>query len=471
MRAQRSDLACLFCAVLLPATLAAAVPEADVTRPHTAGLSVADADAAAAWYEEMLGFRVFKRMDVRERDIHLVFLERNGFQLELVELPDASPVAALQKSPDDDLRNRRADVHGFFKLGLLVADADAVAAHLEALDVPLKRPLTDDEPFGIRYFLVQDPDGNTWQIIEKLTRPYPPTERTGHALTWDAARGHLLVFGGVRTGGQQVTSGDTWTWNGSSWSRMPEQGPQARSWAVASWDDGRSRVVLFGGKVGRSGSFNDTWEHDGERWHLRLVSGSSDAPPPRSHHAMAWDARRQRTVLFGGHHDDTHFADTWEWDGESWRQVATSGPPARALHAMVWDGQNGRVLLLGGAVDATRLADVWAWDGERWTEVGELPRPRALPGAAWDAERGCLVLFGGWQDGFKAEADTWEWDGENWTEHPVPGPSPRGGHQMTWDATNGRVVLFAGGGGAQNDFQVTGDLWTWNGRAWTGDSP
>jgi len=38
---------------------------------------------------------------------------------------------------------------------------------------------------------------------------------------------------------------------------------------------------------------------------------------------MAYDARRRRAVLFGGHDFGAHagvsvFGDTWEWDGNEW---------------------------------------------------------------------------------------------------------------------------------------------------------
>jgi len=39
-------------------------------------------------------------------------------------------------------------------------------------------------------------------------------------------------------------------------------------------------------------------------------------------HALAYDSRRERVVLYGGSNGTQTFGDTWEWDGANWRQVA-----------------------------------------------------------------------------------------------------------------------------------------------------
>ena len=40
--------------------------------------------------------------------------------------------------------------------------------------------------------------------------------------------------------------------------------------------------------------------------------------------------------------------DTWEWDGEEWAQQEDVGPPARVFHAMAYDAVRDRVVLFGG---------------------------------------------------------------------------------------------------------------------------
>jgi hypothetical protein len=77
---------------------------------------------------------------------------------------------------------------------------------------------------------------------------------------------------------------------------------------------------------------------------------------------MAYDAARNRVVLFGG--DDNspgYLGDTWEWDGSTWVAVAsTTSPNARYGHAMVYDESDQRVVLFGGDNNASGLlAETW----------------------------------------------------------------------------------------------------------------
>jgi len=83
---------------------------------------------------------------------------------------------------------------------------------------------------------------------------------------------------------------------------------------------------------------------------------------------MAYDAARQRTVLFGGSRTGfgSHLADTWEWNGKNWVQIkpATS-PPARWLHGMAYDSARGRTVMFGGIFhqSPTKFADTWEYIG------------------------------------------------------------------------------------------------------------
>src|SRR5262249_42463365 len=139
----------------------------------------------------------------------------------------------------------------------------------------------------------------------------------------------------------------------------------------------------------------------------------SEAAAPRDDHAMAFDSQRGRTVLFGGFGNSGLAADTWEWNGSSWSQVATTGPPARAWHAMPYASQRRRTVLFGGGLaglPSTRLGDTWEWDGSAWTQVATTgPAGRSACAMAFDSQRGRTVLFGGSNNG-SAFNDTWEWD-------------------------------------------------------------
>jgi hypothetical protein len=80
-----------------------------------------------------------------------------------------------------------------------------------------------------------------------------------------------------------------------------------------------------------------------ERW---IWTQKEDiGPSPRVAHAMAYEAARERVVLFGGEDG----SNTWEWDGVAWTQVADMGPSPRYACAMTYDTVRQRVVLFGGS--------------------------------------------------------------------------------------------------------------------------
>jgi hypothetical protein len=128
----------------------------------------------------------------------------------------------------------------------------------------------------------------------------------------------------------------------------------------------RRKVVLFGGNpLGTRGRLGDTWEWDGASWTKVLES----EPLKRDHHGMAYDGARQRVVLFGGS-SGKFLGDTWTWDGVTWVQQEVTGPSARGgIPSMDYDTDRKRVVLFGGWDDTGPVSDVWEWDGKRWSQA------------------------------------------------------------------------------------------------------
>jgi hypothetical protein len=80
-----------------------------------------------------------------------------------------------------------------------------------------------------------------------------------------------------------------------------------------AYDSRRQRVVRFGG-----------W--DGTTWSKVAESG----PEPRNHAAMAFDEARSRVVLVGGHEGSIVFGDVWEWNGATWSRITACSPRKRS---------------------------------------------------------------------------------------------------------------------------------------------
>jgi galactose oxidase-like protein len=202
-------------------------------------------------------------------------------------------------------------------------------------------------------------------------------------------------------------NGTTWTFETGAWKQSGTGGPQLHGIHLA-YDSKADRLLTFGGDhIFTDGTFfDDTWVYDpgAARWTKRHPALS---PPARSYYAMAYDAKADRLVLFGGenvNHGD-YFADTWAYSfgTDRWTQMHPKvSPPARYYTVVAYDSVRDRMLLFGGAANysETPFDDLWAYDFGRdiWTELkptGPRPTARAWHAMAFDNEAGILVLFGG----------------------------------------------------------------------------
>jgi catechol 2,3-dioxygenase-like lactoylglutathione lyase family enzyme len=135
-------------------------------RPYQVSISVADLDETVKWYRENLGFVMIKKMDLPKYALRIAFVELGGFQLELIEFKQSVSYEAIQKlfpSVDD-----RAKVQGLGKLAFLVSDIAAVAERLKKKGVKFVRDVTDDNDFGVKWFMVEDNSGNVIQFFQKI---------------------------------------------------------------------------------------------------------------------------------------------------------------------------------------------------------------------------------------------------------------------------------------------------------------
>jgi catechol 2,3-dioxygenase-like lactoylglutathione lyase family enzyme len=122
-------------------------------------LSVADAAASARWYETMLGFRVFKRIDPPNERVHVVLLENAGAILELIEHPTAKTREAWHTEARQPFM-----VRGYFKAGFRVAHLDRLLEALRAKQVEIRHGPFDVPELKLRTFIAVDPDGNRLQF-------------------------------------------------------------------------------------------------------------------------------------------------------------------------------------------------------------------------------------------------------------------------------------------------------------------
>jgi hypothetical protein len=229
-------------------------------------------------------------------------------------------------------------------------------------------------------------------------------------------------------------------------------------------------VILFGGQTGsiQTPASAETWQFDGSVWQQLAPFGS---PSGRSRAAFVLDSTRNVFVLHGGFANGSPLGntETWEFDGVAWTLVA---PPTLAPgvfgHAACFDSARSRVVVFGGVDGSSPVSSsaTHEYDGTDWQLVNPTSNPGPRYGAAmcFAVNLGRAVLFGGLDGSGQIVATTWLYDGTTWQQAAIAGPSPpaRVGAGIAYDPVRGVCVLVGGFGstGPRND------TWEFDGSSW-----
>ena len=247
------------------------------------------------------------------------------------------------------------------------------------------------------------------------------------AIAYDSLRGYVYVFGGEWSTYEDATLimlNDFHRWDGFYWERQGLGGalPSARRGHTMVYDVNRDKLVLFGGEhyvIPDSEKKGDVWEWNGDGWSIKNIAGTT--PSPRSFHCMAYDRKRNVSVVFGGDTSDSSLSltdETWEYDGTSWTQKSSTGstPDPRYYCNMTYSEERGTVLMYGGTDAAySPMTDLWEWDGTEWVELDTAGPAYRNASIAWDPVQEVLYLVGGKNASYVKSDETWIWDGSSWT--------------------------------------------------------
>jgi hypothetical protein len=289
-------------------------------------------------------------------------------------------------------------------------------------------------------------DGKAWTL---KTPANSPSARMGAAMTYDASTGQLLLFGGQPCAASCAPVGDTWTWNGSTWTKLsPKASPAPDVDAAMAYDGATGLVTLVGGEQ----LLNQTWTWNGSTWTER---SPATKPTAALSQLMAYDPASHLILLIS---PDGH---TWTWDGTNWTERFPQAAPAGTLFgSMAYDAATGNVVLF--VKSGSDSAQTWTWDDAGGTWVQQQPQdtpPDATGSAlAYDPDARTLVEVGlPASQGCSGVAGprVYVWDGSDWTPQSGAGRPCPGAGMMAADAATRQVVLF-----------VQGTTWGWNGTAW-----
>ena len=137
--------------------------------------------------------------------------------------------------------------------------------------------------------------------------------RSGHSMA--GFGDSVALFGGLvenKSDFSYSRSNELWAWNGAAWSQLCDAGceqrgslpaPRTYSSLVFAANGAAQSLFVFGGRSDTS-ALNDLWEFDlvARKWTERCLSAAcrSSAPPARSQHGAAFEARRGRLFVHGG---------------------------------------------------------------------------------------------------------------------------------------------------------------------------
>lgn len=149
---------------LIPGTVSRAVPAEDPLagiRPYLVSLTVPDARKAAQWYERKLGFAE-EGAAAGPNGARMIVLVRNRFAIELLQVGGSFSITAYR--PHYQTNSLR--LQGISKFGLAVNDLDGAWRQLKLRQVRVVRPVTELKQFHVRFFEIEDNNGNVIQIFQ-----------------------------------------------------------------------------------------------------------------------------------------------------------------------------------------------------------------------------------------------------------------------------------------------------------------
>ncbi|MFZ2493070.1 MAG: hypothetical protein WA208_16425 [Thermoanaerobaculia bacterium] len=299
-----------------------------------------------------------------------------------------------------------------------------------------------------------------------------PSPRTQARMAYDPSAGNTVLFGGLAPfdHATQVSHeiGETWVFGSSRWiQQFPADSPSARAAHMMVTDTVRSRVVLFGGRTNGTTDLNDTWTWQNGNWSQVTTATAPDA---RQLAGMAFDRVRNRVVLFGGTRysadklslDD--LTDTWEFDGTTWQQRATSGPDV-TRPILAYDAARNQTILVG--LNAESVTQMYAYNpgDATWTKLTPERMPLCVNEGSmvYMDHAGTVLLVGG---GCAITTDVaFTWDGTAWNVLETTTKIDQiYGQAMTYDLGRSTVIMV---GAATLGDPPTGATYVLAGGDWT----
>jgi catechol 2,3-dioxygenase-like lactoylglutathione lyase family enzyme len=130
-------------------------------RPHAVTMSVPDIEAGIKWYTEKLGFKVMKRKSYPEFKTSLVFMELNGYNVELIQDGNAKPTPPRPDPP------AHTSTYGITQFQFRTTDLSAVKKELISKQIPIVWEFENQE-LGAKFLVIRDLNANLIFFLQPL---------------------------------------------------------------------------------------------------------------------------------------------------------------------------------------------------------------------------------------------------------------------------------------------------------------
>jgi RHS repeat-associated protein len=210
-------------------------------------------------------------------------------------------------------------------------------------------------------------NGTDWTQQSPATSP---GARAQGAAAYLPSTGKVYLFGGAGN----LT--DTWAWNETTWAQVATSGPQGRSSNSMTFDAAGGKLLMFGGDTSSSSALNDTWTFDGTSW---SQVAAPNPPAALDGASLVYDAVLQRPILVGGEDSNGNFVSSvYAFDETDWRGASIEmSLTARAYAAVSVSPANGQLVAFGGQATAgALLGDTQTYD---WPQLGQQASYTELP--------------------------------------------------------------------------------------------
>ena len=137
-------------------------------------------------------------------------------------------------------------------------------------------------------------NGSDWQLRSTTTSP---TAREGIAMSYAGPGGTILFGGNDQMFSPQTLYQETWGWSGADWSVVPQNPttPPARQGHAMTYDARHGEIIMFGGGTNSGVLFGDTWRWSDASW--SVAPGTGALQLARAYAALAYDSVRPGRVV------------------------------------------------------------------------------------------------------------------------------------------------------------------------------